>query len=139
MSAAAGMANALLRQTGGRTVLLRLAAPAVPGDLAEQVGLATPQFQDIELGPAIFRRTRAKTATGEVERPAVYELMVSATAVARVAGTLSFDSASLLFAEAAGIVVDGVLLEVIWMAAAEAFGSVYLYRVGLRGSTTDVA
>jgi len=34
-------ADALMRAAGGRTVLLRVAAPAVPGNDAEQLGLAT--------------------------------------------------------------------------------------------------
>jgi hypothetical protein len=138
MSATTGMADTLLRHTGGRTVLLRLPAPAVPGDPGEQVGLASPQFRDVELFPAVYRRLRAKAATGEAGHGVVYELMLSATAVQRVTGTLAFDSAALLFQQAVGIVVDGALLEVIWMASAEAFGNVYLYRIGLRGALKDV-
>lgn len=138
MSAATGVADVLLRHSGGRTVLLRMPAPAVPGDLGEQVGLASPQFQDVELSPAVYRRVRAKAPASGGIHAVVYELMVSATAVHKVAGTLAFDSVPLLFAQAAGVVVDGALLEVIWMATAEAFGSVYLYRIGLRGALKDV-
>ena len=57
------------RQRGGRrmrccaaradeTVLLRVPAPAVAGDVTEQLGLATPEFQDVELAPVVFRRAR---------------------------------------------------------------------------------
>lgn len=138
MSAATRMADVLLQHSGGRTVLLRMPAPAIPGDLGEQVGLALPQFQDLELSPVLYRRVRAKAPAGEAMHAVVYELMVSATAVNRAAGTLAYDSASLLFEQAAGVVVDGVLLEVIWMATAEAFGSVYLYRMGLRGALKNV-
>ncbi len=138
MSAATGMADGLLRQAGGRTVLLRMPVAAVPGDVGEQLGLATPQFQDVELAPAVFRRVRAKAATGDLERAVLYELMVSALAMNRVAGTLAYDSAALMFSQAVGVVVDGVLLEVIWMTSSQAFGSVYMYRVGLRGALKDV-
>lgn len=138
MSAATRVADVLLQHSGARTVLLRMPAPPVPGDLGEQVGLALPQFQDVELSPVLYRRVRAKAPVGEAMHAVVYELLVSATAVNRVAGTLAYDSASLLFQQAAGVVVDGVLFEVIWMATAEAFGSVYLYRMGLRGALKNV-
>ena len=35
--------------------MLRLPAPAVPGDATEQLGLAVPEFQDVELAPVVFR------------------------------------------------------------------------------------
>jgi hypothetical protein len=36
------MTDTLMRGVGGRSVLLHLPAPAIPGDLGEQLGLATP-------------------------------------------------------------------------------------------------
>ena len=138
MSAPVRMADTLLRHVGGRTVLLRLPAAAVPGDLGEQLGLGTPQFQDVEVAPVVFRRVRAKTSLGEATRAVQYELMISVSAMKKVLGTLAYDSAEVLFAEAVGVLVDGVLLEIEWAASAEAFGSVYLYRLGLRGALRDL-
>jgi hypothetical protein len=51
MSGPVRVANALLRGVGGRTVLLHIPVPAIPGDVGEQLGLALPEFQDVELGP----------------------------------------------------------------------------------------
>jgi hypothetical protein len=126
--------NVLMRGVGGRTVLLHLPAPAIPGDPGEQLGLATPLFQDVPLVPALFRRVRARTGTADRATEDSYELLVSASTVNRAAGTLGYDAALLLFAQADGVVVDGTLYGITWVATAEAFGSPYLYRVGLRGA-----
>ncbi len=137
MSAPIRMADTLLRGVGGRTVLLHMPASAVPNDLGEQLGLAIPEFQDIELGPVVFRKLRAKTGTPEKPKEASYELLVSASAVNRIVGSLAFDSASLLFAQADGVMVDGALYGIVWAVCAEAFGTVYLYRLGLRGAVQN--
>ncbi len=133
MSGQGRIADGLLRSLGGRTVLLRMPGAAVPGDLGEQVGLAAPLFEDLELGPVVWRKVRAKIATAETERAAEYELLVSATAVKRLVGSLAFQSASVLFGQAAGVLVDGVLMQITSATSAEAFGAVYLYRLGLKG------
>jgi hypothetical protein len=95
LSAAAQVrfADALLRTLGGRTVLLHIPAPAVPGDIGEQLGLAQPLFQDMKLGPAVLRKVRPKIATAQTERPAQYELLLSASSVERALGSLAYDSA----------------------------------------------
>ena len=129
MSAKVRMAEALLRTLGGRTVLLHIPAPAVQGDLGEQVGLGVPVFQDVELGPVVFRRVLV--GTGDKTTGATSELLVSAAAVERIAGSLAFASAALLFANAAGVLVDGSLLRIVSLRSAEASGEVYLYRLGL--------
>ena len=134
MSAQGRMADALLRGVGGRTVLLHIPAGAVAGDPGEQVGVGLPGFQDVELGPAVFRRVRARMGEGKA---AEYELLVSAGAVQKMVGSLLFDSADVLFARAAGVMVDGALLTIASVASAEAFGSVYLYRLGLRARLGD--
>lgn len=123
-------ADTLLRMAGGRAVLLRVPAPAVPGSVAEQVGLGTPGFEDMELGPAVFRKARAKLGVGEAPR---YEAIVSASAVEAVVGSLGFESVSVLFGVAAGVVVDGRLMFVESATASQVFGEVYCYRLGLRG------
>ncbi len=132
MGAPGRMADALLRSLGGRTVLLHIPVPAVPGDLGEQVGLGSPGFQDVALGPVVFRRVLV--GTGDATKAAKAELLVSASAVAAIVGSLAYQSAEVLFASAAGVLVDGVLLQVVSVSQAEAFGAVYLYRLGLMGA-----
>ncbi len=85
---------------GGRSVLLRMPAPATAGDTTEQLGLAAPEFQDVELAPVVFRKARATTAEGKAAK---WELMVSATAVNGMVGSLGYSAASVLFATAFGV------------------------------------
>ena len=129
--AAARAADALLRGTGGRMVILRLPAPATAGD-AEQLGLAVPEFQDIELAPVVMRSSPG--VQGKAPRR---ELLVSATAVAALAGSLGYGAAEALFAAAFGVLVDGVLLAIESATADESDGSAYLYRLFLRTPLTQ--
>ncbi len=132
--AAARTADVLLRIAGGRSVMLRVPAPATPGDPSEQLGLATPQFQDVPLAPAVFRKARAVATVGKAPR---WELLVSASAVVRLAGSQAFASASALFAAAYGIVCDDVLFEIISCTEEQAFGQPYVYRLILRAPQAD--
>lgn len=134
MSTRVRMADALLRSVGGRTVLLHIPAPAIAGDVGEQVGLGIPAFQDVALGPVVLRRVRARVAGETV----TYELLVSASAIRALVGSLSFHSAGLLFASAASVLIDGVAYIITSAVSAEAFGEVYLYRLGLRGAASGL-
>ena len=136
--AQARVADALLRSLGGRTVQLHIPAQAIPGDIGEQLGLALPLFQDIAIGPAVFRKVRPRLASAAKERPAESELLLSASAVMQVVGSLGYGSADVLFAGACGVVIDGTTLEITSVTSAEAFGSVYLYRLGLRARAGDL-
>jgi hypothetical protein len=133
--AAARAANVLLRGVGGRSVLLRMPAPASAGDVTEQLGLATPEFQDIELAPVVFRSARAKVAEAKATR---WELLVSGTAVRMLVGSLGYGAAEALFAAAFGVLIDGVLMTVESATAAEASGTAYLYRLVLRAPVSQV-
>ena len=119
-------ADVLLSCAGGRAVLLRMPAPGTAGDVTEQLGLATPEFQDVELSPVVFRKARVATAQGKAAK---WELMVSATAVNAVVGSLGYSAASVLFADAFGVLVDGVLMEVESVTESAVGGAPYLYRV----------
>ncbi len=132
-------ADVLLRALGGRSVILRMPAPAVPADPTEQLGLATPEFQDLPLAPAVYRKARATPAEA---KPARSELLVSASAVERLVGSLAYASASVLFANAVGILAapvtdsvtnpDPVLFEIVAVSTEQAHGQPYVYRLLLR-------
>ncbi len=114
-------ADALMRVAGGRAVLLRIAAPAVAGNDAEQLGLATPQFQDVVLGPATFSKAKS-----------IATLMVSASAVQAVLGSLGYDSATVLFETAVGVKVDDVLYVITNSVASQAMDQPYCYCLTLK-------
>jgi hypothetical protein len=127
--AAVRAADALLRGVGGRAVLLRMPSPATVGAVAEQLGLATPEFQDVELAPVVFRKSRATVAEGKAAK---WELMVSATAVETLVGSLGYSAASVLFTTAFGVLIDGVLMEIVSATESETSGAPYVYRLVLR-------
>ena len=121
-------ADVLLQSAGGRAVLLRMPAPAIAGDTPEQLGLATPTFQDVDLAPVVFRKARTAEAEGKAAK---WELMVSATAVSALVGSLGYSAASVLFATAFGVLIDGVLMEVESATESEVGGAPYVYRLVL--------
>jgi hypothetical protein len=121
--------DALLKRVGGRAVMLRLPSPGMVGDVTEQLGLAVPQFQDVELAPVAFRKARGTTAEGNAAR---CELLVSATAVKGLVGSLGYSAESVLCARAFGVLVDGVLMEIESATESEAGGMPYVYRLQLR-------
>lgn len=118
--------DALLRCLGGRAVLLRLPTSAMIGSDAEQLGAASPSYEDIPLSPAVFRRLRPKLGEGEANQ---YELLISASSVHAQLGLLELASTDELFAMATGVFVDGELMLIESAAEAEAFGCPYLYRL----------
>lgn len=93
--------DAMLRACGGRTVQLRVAQPPVAGDASEELGLVAPAFQDAEIGPAVFRNGGTTSV-----------LVVSATAVEALAGTLGVASAMSVLQSAAGVLVDGAVFRI---------------------------
>jgi hypothetical protein len=110
-------------------VLLRMPVQASAGDTTEQLGLAVPEFQDSELAPVVFRKARATAAT--TEKAAQWELMVSATSVNGLVGALGYSAASVLFGTAFGVLIDGVLMEIVSATESEVFGTPYVYRLVL--------
>jgi hypothetical protein len=109
--------------------MLRMPAPAISGDATEQLGVATPAFQDLPLAPVVYRKARAAVADGKAAK---VELLVSASAVGALVGSLEYGSASVLFATAYGVLADDELLEVESATSEEAFGQPYAYRLVLR-------
>jgi hypothetical protein len=125
------MADALLRASGG-TVATLLVAPAT-GDSSDagQVGVNAPNFQQMPLSPAIFRRVRATMQEGQLSQ---YELLVSASAVLQQVSALQLVSADALFDSAAGVLIQGAQFVIESRSVSEALGQVYLYRLLLRES-----
>jgi hypothetical protein len=115
--------------------MLRMPAPAAAADVTEQLGIATPVFQDLPLAPAVYRKARATLAEG---KPAKSELLVSATAIEKLVGSLAYASASVLFANAYGVLADDELLEIVSASPEEAFGQPYVYRLVLRGPLAQI-
>jgi hypothetical protein len=133
--AAVRVADTLLRTVGGRRVMLRVPSPATAGDVTEQLGLAVPTFQDIPLYPAVYRKARSHVAEGKA---AQWELLVSATAVETLVGSLAYESASVLFATAYGVLSDDSLLAIASATAEQISGKPYAYRLVLNAPLAEI-
>ena len=92
------LAEAVLWTNGGCQVDVRMPGLAVNGSDAEQLGLGTPEFQDVPVGPACWRKLGG-TST----------LLLGAACIAGLVGSREFSSAESLFQAAVGVVVEGVL------------------------------
>ncbi len=117
-------ALAALCTNGGFEVSLRLPGLAVSGADAEQLGLGTPQFQDLPLGPAVWRRL------GKVD-----SLLVGAGCVAAPMGSQEVTSAESLFQSAVGVAVAGVLYAITGSEALVVAGAPCAYRLTLQAPT----
>jgi hypothetical protein len=121
--------DTLLRNNRSGSVMLRIPAPAAPGDATEQLGLAVPRFQDVELSPVVFRKTSATTAAG---KDAQRDLLISATAVQALSGSHHYGSAAALFASAFGVLVDDALLAIVSATELEVGGQICGYCLTVR-------
>ncbi len=127
------MADTLLRATGGMTATL-IVSPS-QGNTADrgQIGLDAPGFQAVALAPVAFRRTRPVLQEGKTAR---YELLVSASAVEELVGLLQLDSAEVLFAVTASIVLAELNFEIESWGSTLQLGQPVLYRLLLRGAAS---
>jgi len=122
------LADALLRSMTGATALLRVTGTNTDTAMSE-VGLAATTFAEIAISPVLMRKLRpAWKESGEAK----WELLVSATSVEQQVSNLSLDSAQSLFAMTLAVTVAGQDYLIESVAANEAFGQVYLYRLLLR-------
>ena len=111
------LADTALRNHCSFLAFLRLPGVAVSGD-ADQLGLGTPQYQDAPLGAAVWRKVGIDTA-----------LLVSASAMAVLAGTREFSSALAMLEAAVGVVVEGILYTISNCEPIVAAGSPCGYRL----------
>lgn len=127
VNAAQMLADALLRSVAGTTALLRTTGTTVDTAMSE-LGLVSTEFAEISLSPVVMRKLRpAWGSDGETK----WELLVSATCVQQQVNDLDLESAQALFAMTMGVSVAGQDYLIDAVAANEAFGQVYLYRLSL--------
>ena len=96
---------------------------------AGQVGVNSPNFQQLPLSPATFRKIRVAMQEDQLSR---YELLISATAVQQQVSALQLASADALFDTAAGVEINGTQFVIESRSVSETLGQVYLYRLFVR-------
>lgn len=122
------LADALLRSMTGTTALLRVTG-ASPDTNMSELGLVSTAFADVVVSPVVMRKLRPSWQEGGESK---WELFVSATGVQQQVSALDLASAQALFAMTLTVTVGGQDYLIESIAANEAFGQVYLYRLLLR-------
>lgn len=122
------LADALLRGMTGTSAYLRVTATNTDSNMAE-LGLVATSFANVVVSPVVLRKLRPSWQEGGESK---WELLVSSTSIAQQVNTLHLDSAQALFGMTLAITVAGQEYLIESIAANEAFGQVYLYRLLLR-------
>jgi hypothetical protein len=122
------LADALLRSVTGTTALLRVTGTNTDTSQSE-VGLVATTFADVVVSPVVMRTLRPSWKEGGESK---WELLVSATGVEQQVNALGLVSAQSLFAMTLVVTGAGQEYLIESIAANEAFGQVYLYRLLLR-------
>jgi hypothetical protein len=124
------LADALLRSMTGTTAFLKVTGTNSDTNQSE-VGLVATSFAEVPVCPAVFRKSRPNWQEGG---EAMWELFVSASSINQQVNALDLPSARSLFAMTLAVNVAGQDYLIESIAANEAFGQVYLYRLMLRES-----
>ena len=127
--AAQMLADALLRTVAGTTATLRVAAGSNPNMDQDQLGLVATSFAEVAVSPAVLRKLRPSWHEGGQSK---WELLISATSIAAQVNALDLPSAESLFAMTLAVTVAGQDYLIESIAANEAVGQVYLYRLLVR-------
>lgn len=122
--------TSLLRAAGGRSVVLKIPQPAVAGSISEELGLAVPLFDAIELFPVVLREVSSNR--GVTNSGGQWELLTEAGALGAAAGSLEHNDVLLFLTTVAGVVADDVCYEIVDVGYSGVGCVPYLYRLALR-------
>jgi hypothetical protein len=122
------LADALLRGVAGTSALLRVTGTNADTSQSE-VGLVATTFSDVVVSPVVMRKLRPDWRENNESK---WEMLVSATGVQQQLKSLDLQSSQSLFALTLAVTVAGQDYLIESIAANEAFGQVYLYRLLLR-------
>ncbi len=122
------LADALLRSVTGTSALLRVTGASTDSNQSE-VGLVATAFAEVVVSPVVMRKMRP---TWQENGESKWELLISATGIEQQVNALDLASAQALFAMTLAVTVTGQDYLIESVAANEAFGQVYLYRLLLR-------
>lgn len=131
-AAAQMLTDALLRTVAGTTAYFQVTGSNA-GTQQSEIGLMATTFGEVAVSPAVMRKLRPTWQEGGQSK---WEMLLSATGVAQVVNAMDLASAESLFQMSMSVSLtaggggQSYLIESI--AANEAMGQVYLYRLLLR-------
>jgi hypothetical protein len=126
--AAQMLADALLRTVAGATATFRVTGTNANSDQS-QVGLVATNFAEVAVSPVVLRKLRPTWNEGGQSK---WELLVSATGLEAQVNALDLASVESLFQMTLAVNVAGQDYLIESIAANEAVGTVYLYRLLVR-------
>ena len=126
--AAQMLADALLRTVAGATATFRVAGTNSNSDQS-QLGLVATNFAEVAVSPVVIRKLRPSWNEGGQSK---WELLVSATGLEAQVNALDLASVESLFQMTVAVTVAGQYYLIESIAANEAVGQVYLYRLLVR-------
>jgi hypothetical protein len=126
--AAQMLADALLRTVAGATATFRVTGTNANTDQS-QLGLVATNFAEVAISPVVMRKLRPQWQEGG---QAKWELLVSATALEAQVNVLDLVTVESLFQMTLAVTVAGQDYLIESIAANEAMGQVYLYRLLVR-------
>ena len=127
-AAAQMLADALLRTVAGATATFQVTGSNANSDQS-QLGLVATTFAEVSVSPVVMRKLRP---TWQEAGQSKWELLVSATGVEAQVNAMDLASAESLFAMTLSVSVAGQSYLIESIAATEALGQVYLYRLLVR-------
>jgi len=127
-AAAQMLADALLRTVAGATATFQVTGSNANSDQS-QLGLVATTFAEVSVSPVVMRKLRP---TWQEAGQSKWELLVSATGVEAQVNAMDLASAESLFAMTLSVSVAGQSYLIESIAANEAMGQVYLYRLLVR-------
>ena len=132
-AAAQMLADALLRTVAGATAYFQVTGANSNTDQS-QLGLLATTFAQVAVSPVVMRKLRPSWQEGGQSK---WELLVSANGVAHAVNALDLASAEALFGMTLAVAVAGQSYLIESIAANEAMGQVYLYRLLVRESGVE--
>ena len=132
-AAAQMLADALLRTVAGATAYFQVTGANSNTDQS-QLGLLATTFAEVAVSPVVMRKLRPSWQEGGQGK---WELLVSANGVAQAVNALDLTSAEALFGMTLAVSVTGQSYLIESIAANEAMGQVYLYRLLMRESGVE--
>jgi len=126
--AAQMLADALLRTVAGTTATFRVTGSNADTDQS-QLGLVATNFAEVAVSPVVLRKLRPSWVEGGQSK---WELLVSATGLEAQVNALDLASVESLIQMTLAVTVAGQDYRIESVAANEAVGTVYLYRLLLR-------
>jgi len=126
--AAQMLADALLRTVAGATATFRVAGTNSNSDQS-QLGLVATTFAEVAVSPVVIRKLRPSWNEGGQSK---WELLVSATGLEAQVNALELANVESLLQMTVAVTVTGQDYLIESVAANEAVGQVYLYRLLVR-------